>query len=177
MKGLEFYLQWDLGYLSRKLHPNMPATEGQFTNTIDRWNKHATTDSLPRSGPSREHTRAQECMLIRYARRFPKATYQDLEDLIHGVSFKRRKLPTESLRSIELPTGGQSRNLSYAQLRLKWCKKHRNAQLGGGLTFQKYVPMKEVVEKSAPGSLEPTSGHGIMTRLMRRRRRGRISLK
>jgi transposase len=58
-------------------------------NTINRWNNNATTSSLPRSSPPRKHSRMQERMLVRYARRFPKATYKDLEDLILGVSFKQ----------------------------------------------------------------------------------------
>jgi transposase len=59
-------------------------------NTINRWNNNATTKSLLRSGPPRKHSRAQERMLVRYVRRFPEAAYKDLEDVILGVSFKRR---------------------------------------------------------------------------------------
>jgi transposase len=57
--------------------------------TIERWNDHATTKSLPRSSYPRKLNRAQERMLVHYARRFPKAEYQEVKDIIQGITIKR----------------------------------------------------------------------------------------
>ena len=119
----------EAGESKSKIAQRFRCSRQTIYNTISRWDKHESIQSLPRSGTPKKLTPRQERQLLRIVRANPSIKYAQLKAQVAGINVKYHTIWRLMKKHYIRKWIAKKRlklKLEHARLRLEWAYRYRH---------------------------------------------------